>query len=223
VNVSAARRRTVLGVAPFVIATVAALLAAPAGRTTAGDDDLVFRASAATVSGSADLSDVVFLAAAPEPEPEPRGVAAEEPDEAVAPDSGELVVSDAAMVANTDGSATLSATFTGGRESIALQAVSISTKAGELDVASTQMWLPVLPGKVSRAGDASDAGGFVVRQGLAPGQAARVQFQFDNGTCRTLDVETVVRSKAYDEVFPTDGRKLGPGRPTAFKAGCPEA
>ena len=118
-NVSAARRRTVLGVAPFAIATVAALLAAPAGRTTAGDDDLVFRASAATVSGSADLSDVVFLAAAPEPEP--RGVADEEPDEAVAPDSAELAISHVVMVANADGSATLSATFTGGRESTALQ------------------------------------------------------------------------------------------------------
>jgi len=221
VNVSAARRRTVLGVAPFAIATVAALLAAPAGRTTAGDDDLVFRASAATVSGSADLSDVVFLAAAPEPEP--RGVADEEPDEAVAPDSAELAISHVVMVANADGSATLSATFTGGRESTALQGVSISTTAGELDVASTQMWLPVLPGKVSRAGDASDAGGFVVPQGLAPGQVVRVQFQFDDGTCAALEAETVLRTKAYDEVFPTDGRKLGPGKPTAFRPGCPEA
>jgi len=223
VNVSAPRRRTILGIAPFAIATVAALLAAPAGRATAMDDDAAVRAHAATVSGSADLSDVVFLAPARETEPEPRGVVVEEPDKTAAPDSAELAISHVVMVANADGSATLSATFTGGRESTALQGVSISTTAGELDVASTQMWLPVLPGKVSRAGDASDAGGFVVPHGLAPGQVVRVQFQFDNGTCAALEAETVLRTKAYDEVFPTDGRKLGPGRPTAFKAGCPEA
>lgn len=222
-NLSAPRRRTFLGIAPFVIATIGALLAAPSARTSSGVDTVEVRtASAASVSGSADLSNVVFLAAAPRPEPEPRGVAVEEPDEAATlPEStGEFAISDVVMVANADGSATLSATFKGGGEPLALKAVSISTKAGELDVASTQMWLPIVPGKVSRAGDASDAGGFVVPQGLAAGQVVRVQFQFDNGTCAVIDAETVLRTKAHDEVFPTDGRKLGPGKPTPFKPGC---
>ncbi|KAA1399409.1 hypothetical protein [Aeromicrobium ginsengisoli] len=222
-NVSAPRRRTFLGLAPFAIATVAALLAAPSARTDAGVDAVEVRTSSArTASGSADLSNVVFLAAAPAPDPTPEpesgGAAVDEPDESAA--IGELAISEVVMVANTDGSATLSATFTGGREAMALKAVSISTKAGALDVASTQMWLPIIPGKVSRAGDASDAGGFVVPQGLAAGQVVRVQFQFDNGTCAALTARTVQRTKAHDEVFPTDGRKLGPGRPTAFKAGC---
>jgi hypothetical protein len=174
-------------------------------------------------TGTAALSDVVGLVSAPENEAGGTPVA-EPTDTAIDPEGGgDLVISDVVLVANSDGSATLSATFVGGHEPMALKAVSLSTVSGDLAVASTAMWLPVLPGKESRAGDASDAGGFVVPRGLAPGQVVRVQLQFDNDTCAVLDAPTVRRTRAHDKVFPTNGQRLGPGRPTAFRPSCPKA
>ncbi|KRC63775.1 hypothetical protein ASE12_02730 [Aeromicrobium sp. Root236] len=218
---SSPRGRAILASAPVVVATVAALLAAPSPEARVDPGADLRTVSAPTSGGTATLADAVSLVVAPES----GGASATEPTDTAADPKGRgnLVISGVVMVANTDGSATLSATFVGGREPMALKAVSLSTESGDLAVASTAMWLPIVPGKESRAGDASDAGGFVVPRGLAPDQVVRVQLQFDNGTCAVLDAPTVRRTRAHDEVFPTNGQRLGPGKPTAFKPSCPKA
>lgn len=134
-----------------------------------------------------------------------------------------VIVSDVVMVLNDDGSAALSATFEGRGDVVALKSVHLESAAGDLDVASTQMWLPILPGTESRAGTASDAGGFVVPSGLTAGAVVHVQFQFDNDTCLAIDAEAVRRDSSHDDVFPTTGHQLGPGKRTFAAPDCARA
>src|SRR5689334_18859507 len=114
---SSPRGRAILASAPVVVATVAALLAAPSpeARVDRGAD--LRTVSAPTSGATATLADAVSLVF----EPEPGGPSAAEPtDTAAAPESrGDLVIADVVLVANPDGSATLSATFVGGREPVA--------------------------------------------------------------------------------------------------------
>lgn len=210
------RMRTLVAGAPLICVASLALLAAPSAQTQPDAGSVVqLRPASAGVSGdSATVSDVVALAVA-------SSVTSAQPS---TPHGSPVAVSDVVMVVNDDGSATLSATFEGrGDEPLALKSVHIASDAGELDVASTQMWLPILSGKESRAGDASDAGGFVVPGGLDPGQTVHVQFQFDNETCVAVDAQAVLRSSTHDEVFPTNGLQLGPAKATSAKPECAEA
>ncbi|MDT7787641.1 MAG: hypothetical protein QOF58_6060 [Pseudonocardiales bacterium] len=203
------RRRTLFANAPLVCAALAALLAAPSPQTqSAAGADFQFHAASTPGPGDdrATVSDAFALATA-----------------TLVEDRGRVVVSDVVMVVNDDGSAALSATFEGRGDAVALKSVHIESDAGELDVASTQMWLPILPGIESRAGDASDAGGFVVPRGVAPGQVVHVQFQFDNDTCLAIDAQAVRRNPTHDEVFPTNGKQLGPGKRIAAMLDCPRA
>lgn len=175
---------------------------------------------------SASLVCVAMAALLASPSPPTRSVAGAADSVVTATPSGvrsPVAVSDVVMVMNDDGSATLSATFAGLGDVVALKSVHIESDAGALEVASTQMWLPILPGTKSRAGDASDAGGFVVPSGLAPDQIIHLQFQFDNDTCLTINAQTVRRNPTHDEVFPTNGKQLGPGKQTTANAECSRA
>lgn len=211
------RIRTLVASAPFVCAALAALLTAPSAQAQAQP------AASANVrtqpaNPAPGVSHAGVFAFAP-------SATTEKSDEtATHSDVGSSVtVSGVVMIVNDDGSATLSATFEGGGKPIALKSVHVESDAGELDVASTQMWLPILPGTESRAGDASDAGGFVVPAGLAPGQTVQVQFQFDNDSCLAIAAQAVRRNPTHDEVFPTNGQQLGPGKRTAADPECSNA
>lgn len=120
-------------------------------------------------------------------------------------------VSDALLVINDDGSATVSARLDNATDAdVSLMSVRVESHGQSLPIASTQMWLPVLRGYPARVGDASDAGGFVVPTGLEPGDRARVQFHLDDGTCVGTSVSVVRRNAEHDAIFPTDGHRLGP-------------
>ena len=208
------RVRTFLASAPFACAVLVALLAAPSTQSASAVLQLD-PVSAEPSDDSVGVSDSIGFVVAPP----------EATEETVThSDNGSSVsVADVVMVVNDDGSATLSATFEGGGQPVALKSVHIESGAGGLDVANTQMWLPILPGKTSRAGDASDAGGFVVPRGVAPGQTVQMQFQFDNDTCLAIDSQVVRRNSTHAEVFPTNGQQLGPGQRTAAKPDCSSA
>ncbi|MEV7396404.1 hypothetical protein [Aeromicrobium sp. NPDC092404] len=200
-NSGALRLRVLLAGASVVCVATAALVASPApsGESSAGEVRRISSGSSST--GETAVAQPLWAPAA-----------------ASVRAAGPLVVSDVVMVANEDGSATLSAAFEGGEKAVSLTSVHITAGAEAFDVASTQMWLPIRPGEVSRAGDPSDAGGFVVPKGLTPGQVVTVQLQFDDGTCVSVDAETVRRGPEHAQVFPTDGDTLGPGRPTVAQA-----
>lgn len=162
----------------------------------------------------------IALLAAPSPQtPSAYGANVPVPSEG----GSRVIVSDVVMVLNDDGSAALSAIFEGQGDVVALKSVHLESAAGELDVASTQMWLPIFPGTESRAGTASDAGGFIVPDGLTAGAVVQVQFQFDNDTCLAIDAETVRRDSSHDDVFPTTGHQLGPGKRTFAMPDCSRA
>jgi hypothetical protein len=212
------RTRALIAGAPVFLLAVAALLGAPSPSTSSADVTQFRVVSATAPNGDpVTVMDAVALVVAPSPKT-PQST--EEPVDPVATSEGGVSVSGVVMVVNDDGSATLSATFEGGRDATALKAVHVSSDAGELEVASTTMWLPILPDQESRAGDASDAGGFVVPSGLVPGQVAHLQLQLENGTCLAIDAPTVRRDRTHDEVFPTNGRQLGQGKQVAAAATC---
>lgn len=129
-------------------------------------------------------------------------------------------VSDALLVVNDDGSATVSARLDNTTDAdVSLMSVRVESHGRSMPIASTQMWLPVLRGYPARVGDASDAGGFVVPAGLEPGDRARVQFHFDDGTCLGSSVSVVRRNAEHDAIFPTDGHRLGPATIGGAKLG----
>lgn len=219
------RRRMLVVATPLVCVAWTALLVAPspAAQPAYAADVRPPASAPETVDDAAAVADAMASAVTPGSGSDADSTPAPEEADAPADKGGRFAISDVVMVVNDDGSATLSATFRGGREPMALKSVHIESDAGGLPIASTLMWLPIFPGTESRAGDASDAGGFVVPRGLTPGQTVRVQFQFDNDTCASTDAQTVRRSSAHDEVFPNTGDQLGPGRATSSMAECPEA
>jgi hypothetical protein len=214
--------RTLLASAPFVCAVLVALLAAPSTQAQSADAVVQLHpVSAGPSDSSVGVSDAIARVVSPLPDAKGQSGTEKSGETTTHSEGGSSVtMSDVVMVVNDDGSATLSATFQGQGEPIALKSVHMESAAGPLDVASTQMWLPILPGKTSRAGDASDAGGFVVPRGLAPGQTVHLQFQFDNDTCLAIDSQTVRRNSTHDEIFPTNGQQLGPGQRTAAEQEC---
>ena len=150
------------------------------------------------------------------PLPQTPRVAATEPppkSQSTAQASDAVLVVDPLMVVNVDGSASLSATLHNTQDvEVALTAVQVQSEGSELGVASTAMWLPVLPSIPARAGDASDAGGFVVPRGVVAGRNVQVRFVFDDHSCLTVQVEATRRTSQHGGVFPTNGRQLGSTR-----------
>lgn len=218
---SKSTRKIVIGV-PIVAATWAALLAAPSSPTAAAADGMPAQGPSTTTAEPVDpvaVADAVANLITPTPAAEAADDV--ERDDAEAPTgSGRVAVSDVAIVVNDDGSAALAASFVGGAGEMALKSVHIETAAGPVDVASTLMWLPIFPGIESRAGGASDAGGFVVPEGLTPGQAVQVQFQFDDDTCVVAETQAMRRDSSHDQIFPVTGDPLGPGLPTSAMSDC---
>jgi hypothetical protein len=122
-----------------------------------------------------------------------------------------VVVSDALLVVNRDGSAAVGADLRSTHEAaVTLMGVTVSVDGRALPVNGTQMWLPVPAGDSARVGAASDAGGFVVPDGVDATTQARLRFWFDDGTCVAAEVQAVARDDRHRMVFPTSDRRIGP-------------
>lgn len=118
-------------------------------------------------------------------------------------------VSHVQLVVNDDGSATLSAHLeNAGKADVSLVGVRVESDGEVLPVASTLMHLPIPPEFGAWAGDASDAGGFVVPEGIRLGASSTVRFEFSDGTFVTESAKVVRRTSEHDMIFPLDSSPL---------------
>lgn len=127
--------------------------------------------------------------------------------------SGEPAVHvlDPLLVVNKDGSAALGAHLQSVTDvDVSLVGVAIWVDRHRVSVNSTEMWLPVLAGERSQVGAASDAGGFVVPNGIGEATRADVEFRFDDGTCVLADVTAVARTNEHRSIYPKSNRPIGP-------------
>lgn len=115
---------------------------------------------------------------------------------------GSMSVLNALLVANDDGSATVSASLvnkTGTDTS--LSAVTVKGSDGApLPVRSTKILLPVPRGQLTRLGVASDAGGWVVTTGASAGRYVTMTMSFTSARSITINAPVVARSDTYDSV-----------------------
>lgn len=126
---------------------------------------------------------------------------------------GDVDVLNALLVANEDGSATVSAGFVNNTDSEqSLSSVSVTTMADEeLAVRGLRAQLPLPEGKLATLGFNSDAGGFRVTEGAEPGYYVKVTFSFTDSAPVTIETPVVARTAAYDKV---SGEDPLPAEPT---------
>ncbi|WP_332641645.1 hypothetical protein [Aeromicrobium sp.] len=116
---------------------------------------------------------------------------------------GDVDVLNALLVANEDGSATVSAGFvnkTGEEQRLA--SVTITTLAGEELVVRSPK-LPALPIPVdilTTLGSAGDTASFTVTQGAEAGYYVRATFTFSDSAPVTIEIPVVARTADYDKV-----------------------
>jgi len=115
---------------------------------------------------------------------------------------GEMSVLNGLLVANEDGSATVSASLVNNTGSdTSLSAVTVKGSDGsELPVRSIKILLPVPNGELTRLGGSSDAGGWAVVSGADAGQFVTMTISFTTGQPVTLKVPVVARSEMYESV-----------------------
>lgn len=120
-------------------------------------------------------------------------------------------VLDALLVVNKDGSAAVGADLSNvGDAEVSLMGVMVSVEGRPLAVNATEMWLPVPVGQPAVVGAASDAGGFVVPDGITDASHAELEFRFDDGTCILAGVTAVARTREHRSIHPKSGRAIGP-------------
>lgn len=139
----------------------------------------------------------------PTPTPTQRSTATPDADpvsEATSP----VRVSAPLLVVNEDGSATVAARIENPNDSpLNLLGVGVSSTDENLTVMTTDMLMP-LPAHVQmRVGDATDAGGFVVPQGVVAGGSYSLVFSVDNGTCVVAQAEAIERTGKHRGIYPT--------------------
>lgn len=127
---------------------------------------------------------------------------------------GDIDVLNALLVANEDGSATVSAGFVNNTDSDAkLSSVSVTTLSGEeLPVRGLRIALPVPEGVLTKLGQESDSGAFRVTEGAKAGYYVKVTFSFDGSSPVTIEAPVVTRTAEYDSV---PGAEPQPTEPTA--------
>ncbi len=116
---------------------------------------------------------------------------------------GDIDVLNALLVANEDGSATVSAGFVNKTEDEQnLESVTITTLAGEeLDVRSPELpTLPVPVDVVTTLGSAGDTASYTVTQGAEAGYYVKITFSFSDAAPVTIEVPVVARTADYDKV-----------------------
>ncbi len=126
---------------------------------------------------------------------------------------GDVDVLNALLVANEDGSATISAGFVNNTDSEqALSSVTATTLTGEeLPVRGLRLLLPLPDDKLATLGYASDAGGFRVTEGAEAGYYVKVTFSFTDSAAVTIEAPVVPRTAEYDKVV---GKNPLPDEPT---------
>lgn len=115
---------------------------------------------------------------------------------------GEIDVLNTLLVANDDGTATLSTSMVNNSDAEqTLAGVTATTLKGqELPVVSTETKLPLRRGVLSTVGGAADAGGFWVSKGATAGDYVRLTLTFDKAAPVTLEAPVVGRSEEYAKV-----------------------
>jgi len=120
--------------------------------------------------------------------------------------SDEMDVMHALLVANDDGSATVSAGLVNksGADQT-LSSVTVTTLDDEeLTVTGAKMLLPLKDDTLSTLGASSDAGGFLVTEGATTGSYVRVTFTFSDSPPVTVEAPVVARTEEFDKVAGND-------------------
>ncbi len=130
---------------------------------------------------------------------------------------GEMDVLNALLVANEDGSATVSAGFVNHTDSEqSLSSVSVTTMDGqELPVRGLKILLPLPKDRLASVGLASDSGGFRVMDGAEAGYYLRVTFSFTDSAPVTIEAPVVARTAEYESIA---GDEPLPDEPSATPA-----
>lgn len=115
---------------------------------------------------------------------------------------GDVDVLNSVLVANKDGSATVSAAFVNNTDAEqALSNVTVTTMDGkELAVRGLRSLLPLPVDQLTNLGFASDAGGFRVMEGAEAGYYVKVTFSFTDSAAVTIETPVVARTAEYAKV-----------------------
>ena len=115
---------------------------------------------------------------------------------------GEVDVLNAVLVANADGSATVSAGFVNNTDDQqGLADVTVTTMDDQaLTVRGLRSLLPLPADQLATLGSSSDAGGFRVTEGAEAGFYVKVTFSFTNSSPVTIEAPVVARTAEYDKV-----------------------
>ncbi len=130
---------------------------------------------------------------------------------------GDMDVLNALLVANDDGSATVSAGFVNNTDADqALSSVSVTTLDGqELPVRGLKILLPLPQDRLASVGLASDAGGFRVMSGAETGYYVRVTFSFTDSAPVTIEAPVVTRTAEYEAIAGDEPLPTEPSAPAA--------
>lgn len=107
------------------------------------------------------------------------------------------------LVVNKDGSAVVTA-YVQNVQATETSLTGITVLSGDdpLKVLTTQMSMPLPPDTELGIGYATDAGGFVVPEGVSVGGSYRLVLGFDNGTCRVVVSEATGRTAEHRAIYP---------------------
>jgi len=125
---------------------------------------------------------------------------------------GELDVMNTQLVANDDGSATLSASIVNNTKTEqSLDSVSATTLGDdELPVTGAEETVKLLPGVGTIVGAVASPSGFWITKGAEPGRYVRLTLTFDNAAPVTIEAPVVARTAEYDSVATAPAPKPAP-------------
>lgn len=122
----------------------------------------------------------------------------------VSEETSPLRVSKPLLVVNEDGSATVAIRLENPNASpVNLLGIGVASSDEHLAVMTTDMLMPLPPTVEMRVGDATDAGGFLVPQGVVAGGSYGLVLSFDDGTCVMAEAVAVERTGKHREIYPT--------------------
>lgn len=115
---------------------------------------------------------------------------------------GDVDVLNTLLVANTDGSATISAGLQNNLdEADQLSSVSVTTLDDKpLNVRSPRIMLPIEPGVLTTIGNVKESAVFLVEEGAEEGAYVKVTFTFSTSAPLTIEAPVVARNAEYDGV-----------------------
>lgn len=115
---------------------------------------------------------------------------------------GDVDVLNAVVVANDDGSGTISTGFVNNTDAEqSLSSVSATTMSGEeLPVRGLRLLLPLPKDQLASLGLSSDSGGFRITEGVEAGYYVKLTFSFTDSAPVTIEAPVVTRTAEYDKV-----------------------